>query len=434
MGHAVNPDKKYEQLQQYLDLTVTGAPASPTLMKILKLLFNEEEASYAVNLPLSPKSLGHISRKTGIEIERLDEVVTRMAEKGLVIDLDYKNRRFVMLAPIIIGFFEFTFMRHREDAPMKELAELFEQYMKNEGDLAHSVFQGQTQIGRSLVREEALTDYSEILDWERASKLIESANLLSVGLCACRHHHSHLGDACERPQRTCLSLNYGAAALIKSGIAEEIDTKEAMDILQQCKEAGLAQTGDNVQRNPTYICNCCGCCCGMMQGIRTFNLKNAIVSSNYIMEIDLDSCIGCGKCAKACPVEAIEIREKIGENGKKKRWAVRDEELCLGCGVCYNYCKKGSISMKSRASRVFTPETVFDKTIAMAIERGRLAPLIFDDPTKLSHRALGRIVSALENTSLYKATMAIEPLRSVFFNNMVKGAKAISGGVDKAVS
>ena len=156
VGHAVNPDKQYEKLQQYLDLTVTGAPASPTLMKILKLLFNEEEATFAVNLPLSPKSLGHISRKTGIELEKLDELVTRMAEKGLVIDLEYKNRRFVMLAPIIIGFFEFTFMRHREDAPMKELAELFEQYMKHENDLSHSVFQGQTQIGRSLVREEAL--------------------------------------------------------------------------------------------------------------------------------------------------------------------------------------------------------------------------------------------------------------------------------------
>ncbi|RYD05962.1 hypothetical protein N752_06870 [Desulforamulus aquiferis] len=34
--------------------------------------------------------------------------------------------------------------------------------------------------------------------------------------------------------------------------------------------------------------------------------------------------------------------------------------------------------------RVFTPETTFDRYIAMAIERGKLANLVFDDPGKLS--------------------------------------------------
>ena len=44
MGHIVNPDREYRLLQRRLDQKVTGAPDSPTLTKILKLLFTPEEA------------------------------------------------------------------------------------------------------------------------------------------------------------------------------------------------------------------------------------------------------------------------------------------------------------------------------------------------------------------------------------------------------
>ena len=88
----------------------------------------------------------------------MDAAVTEMAAKGLVMDLEHNGKRYVALAPVVIGFFEFTFMRVREDAPMEKLAELFHQYMFDDDALAHTVFRGNTQIGRSLVREEALPD------------------------------------------------------------------------------------------------------------------------------------------------------------------------------------------------------------------------------------------------------------------------------------
>lgn len=53
--------------------------------------------------------------------------------------------------------------------------------------------------------------------------MIETASAHAVSTCACRHHHSHLGTACEWPQRTCLTLNYGAELLACNGIAERID-------------------------------------------------------------------------------------------------------------------------------------------------------------------------------------------------------------------
>jgi len=424
MGHKFNSDREYRLLQQRLDRNVTGAPDSPVFMQILKLLFSPEEAKLARQIPGSPTPIDIISEKVNIPVDELNSKMSEMAQRGIVIDLLLNGKRYFSLPPVVIGFFEFTFMRTRDNVPMTELAKLFDQYMHENDRFARSVFQGQTQIGRSLVREEAITEenYTEILDWERASHIIKSASAIAVSLCACRHKASHMGHACDRPQEVCLTFNYSADMLTRNGMGRTITTDEAMRILLMCKEQGLAQTGDNVQNDVSYMCNCCGCCCGMIDAIKTFDIRNAIVTSNWIMEVDSAKCKGCGKCVQVCPVDAIEL--VAGENlNRKQKLAKVDKTLCLGCGVCYSVCKSGGITFQSRAQRVYTPETVFDRIISMAIERGKLAHLLFEKPEKLSHRALGRIFHIIEKSPPYKAAMAIKPLRSKYLNTLVKEAK-----------
>lgn len=48
-----------------------------------------------------------------------------------------------------------------------------------------------------------------------------------------------------------------------------------------------------------------------------------------------DTCIGCTKCARNCPVEAI--------SGNPKEQHTIDQELCISCGACYSNCPVGAI-------------------------------------------------------------------------------------------
>ncbi|MCI5125676.1 MAG: 4Fe-4S dicluster domain-containing protein [Candidatus Electrothrix sp. AR5] len=430
MGHITNSGNEYHLLQHRISQKVQGNRESETLMKILEILFSAEDAALASKLPHSLTPIDVLSKKLGLSEQYVSAKLTEMAKRGVVFDLVHKGRRYVMLPPVVIGFFEFVFMRARPDLPMKELAHLFETYFTEEnGALARSFWQGQTQLTRTFVMEETIPqqiDHAEVLDWEKATHVISTATAISVSMCQCHHKAQHHGTACDKPEEVCLTFNYIAEGLSKNGHARAISKKEAMDILSRCKEHNLIQIGDNVQRRVSFICNCCSCCCTLLRGVRNYEINDGVVSSNWIMEVELSKCTGCGKCAKVCPVDAIRIDESE-DRGRKKRWAVRNVEVCLGCGVCSKVCRSGGAVMQPRAKRIIAPETVFDQQIAMAVERGRLAGLLFDDSEKLSHRALGRVVKLIEHSAPFRAAMASESIKSSFVNVLVKGAKKQAG-------
>jgi len=430
MGHhLVNPDRRYDRLRERLDRNVTGAPDSPAFRRALEILFSPEDAGLAAEVPTKPIRVERLAARLGLDPARLDERVSAMARRGLVFDLEKDGKRYVSLAPVVIGFFELTFMRAGDDLPRAELARLFEEYFFEEGGaFAKAVFGGDTQIGRSLVRETALpADATEVLDHERATRIVETARSAAVSLCACRHHSEHLGTACDAPRRVCLSFGPGADALVRTGHAERIDRAESLRILREAQAAGLAQTGDNVKREVGYICNCCGCCCGMMRAFKTHGMTRAVVSSSWIAEADHGRCGGCGKCAEACPVDAIDLLE-VEERGRRRRKAVPDPALCLGCGVCHSACRTGAISMRPRERKVFTPEDTFERYVVMAIERGKLADLLLEDVESLPMQAVGRVVKLLEAAPPVKAALAVAPLRSAFLSAALPLARLAARG------
>jgi len=437
MGHVVSKPSPYRLLQERLDRNVTGAPSSPAFTKILQLLYSAEEAEIARHIPPTPTALDKLAKKLGIPAPLLGEKLRAMAERGAMMDLKYQGTHYFALPPVVIGLFEFTFMRVHPDVPLDQLAPLFDEYAWGNSRFIESAFGASTQVGRALLRDEALPegtlgDHSEVLDWERAAGIIEGASSISVSPCSCRHEADHLGKACDRPQRTCLTLDYAADYMVGIGAGERLSAQEALRVIEECEDAGMAHIADNVQRKVHYLCNCCGCCCGMIRAATTFELDHAIVTSNWVPVVDEAACTGCAKCVKACPLGAFVLVER--ENGETRRkLAVRDADLCIGCGVCHRSCAKDALRFERRPQRAYTPETIFDRVVSMAIERQKLGGLLFPDRDKLSHRAFGRVIDAIERSSPAKAALAIEPLNSAFLSTMVKAAKMTTGPIKEVM-
>jgi NADH-quinone oxidoreductase subunit I len=76
------------------------------------------------------------------------------------------------------------------------------------------------------------------------------------------------------------------------------------------------------------------------------------------LDTDIDDCIGCLACARACPVECITIKTrkppkgldmgKTSEGTKKKLVVPQfdiDISTCLYCGLCVEACPTGCIRM-----------------------------------------------------------------------------------------
>jgi ferredoxin len=412
----------YHQLVDRLNRFPQGAPPSQTLYKILQLLFSEREAELVALLPIKPFRAAQAAKSWHMAESGAQKILEELAGRAILVDVD----GWYTLPPPMAGFFEFSMMRLGGNVDQKLLGELYYQYLNVEEEFIKALFvNGETQLGRAFIQEAALSAENalHVLDYERASEVIQTASCRGIGVCYCRHKMQHVGRDCAAPKNICMTFNSSAISLTNNGYARAVDVDEGMDLLQEAYENNLVQFGENVQRGVNFICNCCGCCCEAMIAARKFGLLNPVHTTNFLPQIALESCNGCGKCVSACPVEAMTLVSANNPHHPGQKEARLNEEICLGCGVCTRTCPKQGISLVSRAQRVITPVNSVHRVVMMAIERGQMHNLIFDNQVLFSHRAMAAVLGAILKMPPIKQAMASQQMKSRYLLYLLEKMK-----------
>lgn len=424
----------YQELEERLNRFPQGAPPSETLYQILSLLFSEKEASLVAQLPIRPFTAKKAAAIWGIPEAEAAKVLIGLADRCILLDMEVGGEVRYLLPPPMAGFLEFSMMRTRSDINQRLLGEFFYQYMNVEEDFIKALFfSSETKLGRVFVNEEALKrrlqmrehDASaglaeqavEILDFQRASHVIETASHIGIGMCYCRHQMEHAGKECEigaPVDDICMTFGNVADSLIRHGYARRVDASECTELLHKAYESNLVQCGENVRREVSFICNCCGCCCEALVAARKFGSLHPVVTTGFVPVIDLSMCTGCGRCQRACQVEVIRMVDR-----DEKKIPVVEEDLCLGCGLCVRACRNNSLGLKSTGRKTITPATSVHRVVLMAIEKGMLQELIFDNRALYSHRAMAAILSAILKLSPVKKALASQQLKSVYLDRLL---------------
>lgn len=428
MGHLSSSGPIYEKLGAKLNNLISGCPWNENLRAILVDLYSEEDADVVTRMPYSLASFDRLVTTTGYERTHLRKVIDRLVERGLVVDLLVRGENFYMASPLIVGFFEFTMMKRADPSDHKRWARLFSAYMAD-NTFFEQFNDSEVGILRTLPHEGTLAEDShvEVLDYELAEGIIHDCTKFAVEICSCRHEKFHLGEKrCNVPLEHCTSIGTFADSVIRNGFGREISRTEMKELCAESKELGLILCADNVKKRPSYICHCCGCCCGLLGGLNRFGHTNVVVSSNYLPKSDVNKCSGCGRCKEACHVHAVKMVTDDSVSNRKHARPAFDATLCLGCGVCVSRCSKQAIRMIPREKRRFVPENTFHRLILQYLESGKLEFQIFDNPEAVTHRVMRAFLGGFLRLPLIKRAALSKALGSIFLAG-VGGAARLQG-------
>lgn len=348
----------YETLRELLDASPTGAPRSEIFDRILRILFTPDEAALAAHMALVPRSLENIASRAGMPEADAEKLLEAMADKAVIFARQKDGRKTYGLLPTIPGLFEFPLMRGAATPQLEGLGRLWDDYHREA--LGNSFSGKPTPLARVIPVEQSLTAGTRVHPHEEVARLIDSVDYIALAGCACRISIK----ACDRPTEMCLIFDGPGRFLVERGFARRISSGEAHAVLDRAEEAGLVHTSTNSMDRPSFICNCCSCCCTILTCRTQLGLRDAFAESAWEASIDPGTCTGCGLCAdERCPMGAIEVSDGV---------AAADAAQCIGCGLCVSSCPVGAIALANREEPRESVATMQELAVKILTEKGRL--------------------------------------------------------------
>jgi len=338
-------DLIYEQLRDEIDERMpVGFPAHEDRLEIqiLKSLFSPREAEIAINLSALPEHLSKIHKrikKKGIVIssEELEDLLDDLVEKGAIMGggglYDKKhNRKRYSLAMFAIGIFEYQLGRLT-----KEFAVLAKNYSH---ETFYKEFHRNDRAGqlRTIPVEKSLSPEYAAGTYDNIREIIKNkVDKIAILDCVCRQEHDLLEEPCKLSdvRRCCVMFNDRAVRRIEDERGKEVSKEEFYEILNKYQKEGFVLQPQNNQ-NPSYMCVCCGCCCGVLSMAKQFPNPAEYYSSDFYAQSNPELCNGCEVCVKRCQMDAITMVDEK---------AIVDLNRCIGCGNCVATCGQKAMTL-----------------------------------------------------------------------------------------
>ncbi len=310
----------YERLATALNKLPNSFPRTKSNIEItlLKRIFLPEEANLAGKLTGTMEPAAAIAKRIGMTEAETMNRLRAMMERGFV--WGDPGQGTFRLAPFVVGIYEAQLERMDH-----ELAHLFEEYLDQGGI---EIMRPQPAIHRVIPAQSA-TKTEWILPYDKLRELLISCNTFRVRDCICRKQQELVGTRkCSFPLHVELIFYTGRES---AGTPEHpfVTKEEALAVLDKTEKIGLVHTVSNVAEGVYYVCNCCGCCCGILRGITEFGIEKSVAAANYYSVIDPAKCQGCGTCIERCQMRAVSAQGEI---------AVVNRTKCIGCGLCATGC------------------------------------------------------------------------------------------------
>ncbi len=347
-----NNKKLYRSLRRHLNSMPVGYPAtlSGVEMRLLRRIFTPAHAEAALLLTHrfeTPQEILERTKPAGYTAESLRVILEEMTAKGAIF---YKNRAGVdsyALVPFIVGMYELQAASMSPELYRDTMRYFVEGYALEW--LGTSIPQMRViPIGRSINHRHRVSTYDEI----RA--IVERADeRIGIVECICRTGQDLIGEPCKRTRRreVCMGFADMYDTFKKIGKIRQLTKEEALQILDRSEREGLVLQPSN-EKDPQFVCACCGCCCGVLRTLQHVPRLADFVASNYYAQVTAHQCDGCTACRKRCHVGAITMSGTGDETH-----AFVDRARCIGCGTCVPVCRTEAIQMYAKPVATIPPDS-----------------------------------------------------------------------------
>ena len=291
----------------------------PEYIILDRACYSDEIAEIMLKMGLrKPKTTAEIAKITGKTEDRIVELLTDAAEKGIV-EYNWENPQHEKqwyVQVFVPGIAEMTNMVLWQVEKYPELADCFDKmtFLPLEGK-THLIPPGGDGIGMHVIPvESAINSVNKSVSIEHISHWLDKYDgKLSVGYCSCRNARRLNNEGSgEIQDDCCIGLGDFAEYLIETGKGRAITKEEALQICQRAEDNGYVHQITNID-GEDKIFGLCNCDLGVCFALRTsqyFNTPN-LSASAYRAHVEAENCVACGKCVEVCPAGAVKLGQKL---------------------------------------------------------------------------------------------------------------------------